>query len=66
VLNGFETIRALKAQSATERIPIIAVSALSRPRDQEQAFEAGADDYISKPFDLDLLADKIAELALAR
>jgi CheY-like chemotaxis protein len=61
VLNGFETIHALKSQPATAAIPVIAISALSRARDQEQAFQAGADDYISKPFDLDLLAAKIAQ-----
>jgi CheY-like chemotaxis protein len=61
VLNGFETIHALKTHPATAAIPVIAISALSRARDQEQAFQAGADDYISKPFDLDLLAAKIAQ-----
>ena len=62
VLNGFDTIRALKSGPATAGIPVIALSALSRPRDQQQALAAGADDYISKPFDLDLLADKIEAL----
>ena len=61
VLNGFETIHALKSQPATAAIPVIAISALSRARDQEQAFQSGADDYISKPFDLDLLSAKIAQ-----
>ena len=61
VLNGFEAIGALKTQPATAGIPVIAISALSRPRDHQQALDAGADDYISKPFDLDLLAVKIAE-----
>jgi CheY-like chemotaxis protein len=61
VLNGFETIHALKSQPATAAIPVIAISALSRARDQEDALQAGADDYISKPFDLDLLAAKIAQ-----
>jgi CheY-like chemotaxis protein len=62
VLNGFEAIQALKMQAHTARIPVIAISALSRPRDQQEALDAGADDYISKPFDLDLLADKIEQL----
>ena len=61
VLNGFETIHALKSLPATAGIHVIAISALSRLRDQEQAFQAGADDYISKPFDLDLLSAKIAQ-----
>ncbi len=60
VLNGFETIRMLRGQAATAAIPVIAISALSRPRDQEQAREAGASAYISKPFDLDILTEIIA------
>ncbi|HUS15341.1 MAG TPA: response regulator [Chloroflexia bacterium] len=62
ILNGFEAIRALKNDPATASIPVIAVSALSRARDQQQALDVGADDYISKPFDLDLLANKITAL----
>ncbi|MDQ2809123.1 MAG: response regulator [Chloroflexota bacterium] len=65
VLNGFEAIQALKAQDATSGIPVIAISALSRARDHQQALDAGANDYISKPFDLDLLAEKIAGLLSA-
>jgi CheY-like chemotaxis protein len=60
VHNGFAAISAVKAGPATAGIPVIAISALGRPRDQQQAIEAGADDYLSKPFDLDLLAEKIA------
>jgi len=61
VLNGFETIHALKTESATANIPVIALSALSRARDHQQALDAGATDYLSKPFDLDLLAAKIEQ-----
>ena len=60
VLNGFAAISAVKAGATTAGIPVIAISALGRPRDQQQALQAGADDYLSKPFDLDLLAEKIA------
>lgn len=66
ILNGFEAIHALKSDPATRPIPIIAISALSRQRDQQAAFDAGADDYISKPFDLDLLAEKIEGLLARR
>ncbi len=65
VLNGFEAIHALKAQAATADIPVIAISALSRARDHQQALDAGANDYISKPFDLDSLVEKIAGLLAA-
>ena len=56
-MDGYEAIRRLKQQAATRRIPIIAVSALSGRDDREQALAAGCVDYISKPFDLDQLAD---------
>jgi len=66
VLNGFEAIKALKADAATAAIPVVAISALSRARDHQQALDAGADDYLSKPFDLDLLAQKVEQLLAAR
>ncbi len=56
VLDGFETIRKLKTGHHTAAIPVVAISALSRPVDRQHALECGADDYLSKPFDLDLLA----------
>lgn len=63
VLDGFEAIRKLKAQEATASIPIVAVTALSRPTDRQHALENGADDYIGKPFDLDLLAEIVQRYA---
>ena len=57
VLDGFETIRKLKTGHGTASIPIVAVTALSRRVDRQRAVENGADDYLSKPFDLDLLAE---------
>lgn len=59
VLDGFETIRQLKTGHDTASIPVIAISALSRPVDRQRALEYGADDYLSKPFDLDLLAEVV-------
>lgn len=60
-LDGFETIRSLKADDATAGIPIIAVTALSRPIDRQKALEYGAEAYLSKPFDLDLMASIVQQ-----
>jgi DNA-binding response OmpR family regulator len=49
-LNGFELTRRLRAEEATSRIPIILLTARAQDVDVQQGFEAGADDYIRKPF----------------
>jgi DNA-binding response OmpR family regulator len=49
-LNGFELTRRLRAEEATSRIPIILLTARAQDLDVQQGFEAGADDYIRKPF----------------
>ncbi|QIR40891.1 response regulator [Tolypothrix sp. PCC 7910] len=49
-IDGFETCRRLKANSSTEKIPIIFMTALSDTSSKVQALELGAVDYICKPF----------------
>ena len=53
LLDGFAVARQLKASPDTAHIPIIAISALARPGDREDALAAGCDDFIRKPFDID-------------
>ena len=59
VLDGFAAISKLKAEERTARIPVVAVTALSRPVDLQLAVENGADEYIGKPFDLDQLVEVV-------
>jgi len=66
VLDGFEAISQLKQDELTAGIPIVAVTALGRPTDRQRALDAGASDYLSKPFDLDVLADTVARYAQQR
>jgi DNA-binding response OmpR family regulator len=49
-LDGFELTRRLRSEEATSRMPIILLTARAQDTDVDQGFEAGADDYIRKPF----------------
>ncbi len=50
-LDGFEVCERLKKDKTTFHIPIIMITALKELKDKIKALEAGADDFISKPFD---------------
>jgi diguanylate cyclase (GGDEF)-like protein len=49
-MDGYEVCAALRASSAVRDIPVIFVTALTHPEDETRALEAGAVDFISKPF----------------
>lgn len=55
VMNGYETIKAIRNNYGIKHIPIIATTAKSLKGDREKCMEAGANDYISKPIDYDVL-----------
>ena len=48
-MSGWEVCRSLKANLATQRIPIIVVSAVGNPADRIALLEMGVDDFIVKP-----------------
>lgn len=62
VLDGWEASRQLKAEDATQGIPIIALTAHAMAGDREKALEAGCDDYDVKPVELPRLITKIEAL----
>jgi CheY-like chemotaxis protein len=62
VVDGFEATRRLKAQPETRPIPVIALTAHAMQEDRDQAVAAGADEYETKPLDLDRLLAKIHAL----
>jgi DNA-binding response OmpR family regulator len=59
-LDGFSIVRALRA--AHIYTPILLLTARSRPEDILEGLEAGADDYLPKPFDLNILLVRIKSL----
>ena len=61
-INGFELCRRLKTFSEKEFIPVVLVTALNDKRNRLTGLEAGADDFISKPFDTQELLTKIRSL----
>ena len=62
VLDGWEATGQIKAAPATRAIPIIALTAHAMAGDREKALAAGADDFDTKPIDLDRLLGKIEAL----
>ena len=62
VLDGWEVTRRLKADAATQHIPVIALTAHAMASDREKALEAGCDDYDTKPIELPRLLGKIEAL----
>ena len=62
VIDGWEVTRRLKADEATRRIPVIALTAHAMASDEQKALEAGCDDFDTKPIELPRLLDKIQAL----
>ena len=66
VLDGWEATRRLKADAATQHIPVIALTAHAMSGDRDKALEAGCDDYDTKPIELPRLLGKIEALLSGR
>jgi len=63
-MDGLETCERLKADTDTAQIPVIFVSALATQEELMAGYEAGGDDYITKPFSEEILQKKV-QLLLA-
>lgn len=56
-MDGYEAIPIIKAITSRAGMPVIAVTAQAMVGDREKCLQAGADEYISKPVDIDLLTE---------
>ncbi|RMF78863.1 MAG: response regulator [Chloroflexi bacterium] len=61
-LDGYEVCYRLRENRHTHRIPIIIISGLERDEDQRIAIEAGANDFLSKPFNRMIMLNRIHTL----
>ena len=62
VLDGWEATRRVKADPATQAIPVIALTAHAMAEDKEKSLAAGCDDFDTKPVELPRLLAKIQAL----
>jgi DNA-binding response OmpR family regulator len=61
-MDGFELCGLMKSTYDTSHIPLIFLTALSRKTEQLHGLSLGADDYLTKPFDMTLLSQKIKSM----
>ncbi len=65
-MDGLEFCRTVKARWRDEFVPVLFVTALTRPEQLVAGFEAGAEDYIEKPFDFDELLARVRTMLRIR
>lgn len=62
VVDGIKLTKKIKSDKRTRHLPVILLSALSREADQIKGLNSGANDYLIKPFNFDILNIKIRNL----
>jgi two-component system, cell cycle response regulator DivK len=60
-IDGYDATRRIKADPALRGIPLIAVTSYALSGDDVKAYEAGCDDYVTKPFSPRALLKKVRE-----
>jgi signal transduction histidine kinase/ligand-binding sensor domain-containing protein/DNA-binding response OmpR family regulator len=66
VMDGLELCRKIKENSSLSHIPVILLTASKNPETHLQGISDGADDYITKPFDDDILVARVESLLRSR
>lgn len=65
-VNGFELCRLIKESPSLKFVPLIMVTAQSSQQDIKTGMEAGADDYVTKPFDVDHILGLVDKMIYKR
>jgi DNA-binding response OmpR family regulator len=65
-MNGLQLVAALKADDATKAIPVLLLSAKAQVHDIRAGLDAGADDYVTKPFEPSDLVERVTKLLTQR
>jgi two-component system cell cycle response regulator DivK len=60
-VSGFDATRAIKAKPNLSTVPIVALTAFAMEQDRQKVFAAGCDGFISKPYDIFDLLERIKE-----
>ncbi|RYZ28503.1 MAG: response regulator [Chitinophagaceae bacterium] len=56
-MDGYEALRVIRGDGQISQVPIVAVTAQAMVGDREKCLEAGANEYVSKPIDVDYLLE---------
>jgi two-component system, sensor histidine kinase and response regulator len=63
-MNGFEVCTQLKVDKELKDIPVVFLSALNEEKEHQQGLALGAVDFIEKPFDIDVIQEKVKNILL--
>ncbi|WP_338239265.1 two-component regulator propeller domain-containing protein [Persicobacter diffluens] len=66
VMDGLELCKTIKSEAEISHIPVILLTARTADEDKIKGYEIGADDYITKPFKMDLLLKRIDQYMARR
>lgn len=61
-MDGYQTLQEIRLDEKTKNICVISLTAQAMKGDKEKCLQAGADDYCSKPVDVNILFEKIIKL----
>ncbi|ASK28787.1 response regulator [Chryseobacterium sp. T16E-39] len=62
-MDGYEAIKIIRNTPSINKVPIIAVTAQAMQEDRQKCLDVGAQDYVKKPIDVDLLLTAIEKLS---
>ncbi|MGO4708688.1 response regulator [Chryseobacterium sp. 2TAF14] len=61
-MDGYEAIKIIRNTPEISKVPVIAVTAQAMPEDRQKCLDAGANDYVSKPINVDVLLTALEKL----